>query len=196
MKVMKFGGGCLKNAENFLSVKELIRTEYNERREVVVVVSAVFGVTNLLIDGLTLSQEEIEPVISKIKSIHYTIANESIIKFHELENTLDILSLKIDELRKLFLGVTYTGELSNHIRSHIISFGERLSAILLSGVLNGDGLKSIEKESDVIGIITDDFSDNATAILPIVFPNFKHFRFKCMSYNCCTIISPISSECC
>ena len=44
MKVMKFGGGCLKNGEHFVIVSEIIKSE---KSKIVVVVSAVSGITNL-----------------------------------------------------------------------------------------------------------------------------------------------------
>jgi len=66
MKVMKFGGGCLRDADHFLKVAGIITTE---KEKTAVVISAVYGITDLLIDAIQMAvkSEKYVPDLSYLK---------------------------------------------------------------------------------------------------------------------------------
>lgn len=173
MKVMKFGGGCLKNSKHFLIVAEIIKTE---KDSVVVIVSAMSGVTNLLEDGIQMSMESeknVPEIIKTIRDKHKDIA-EALIQNDDIRHrTLEEIEVRLKKLEKLLFGITYTGEITDSVKANILSYGERLSAIMLSGVLKILGKDAIAMEADQIGIITDESLESATAMLPEVSKNLR-----------------------
>ncbi len=171
MKVMKFGGGCLKNSNNLLKVAEIIKAE---KDRVAVVVSALSGITDLLEKGITMSLQSSEIVIDIINTlgnIHNDIAEASLQEDKiKLEMRKDINN-RLNKLKKIFYGVSYTEEVTEKVRALILSYGERLASLLLSNVLNSMGRDAVALEADKIGLTTDESYEKATAILPEVKRN-------------------------
>lgn len=164
MKVMKFGGGCLKDPSFLIRTAGLIE---KESLPPVVVVSAVYGVTDLLMDALKsalVSESLVLPALDEIEKRHRKMAEEAIPSPPARGRTLGEIQLKLRKLERLLFGVAYTGELSDSVKAAVASYGERLAALLLAGVLHGRGLKSLALDSENVGILTDDFLwDSATA---------------------------------
>jgi aspartate kinase len=170
---MKFGGGCLKDEESFLKVAEIIKAE---KDNTVVVVSAMYNITNLLVDGIhraKQSEEKIPKVIEALRNSHRHIADKTI-KDDIKQRTMKDIEAKIKRLERLLYGVAYTEEITDSVRALILSYGERLSAVILSGILNSKGSEAVAMEADEIGIITDESFENATAKLPQVKKNLNH----------------------
>lgn len=171
MKVMKFGGGCLKNKEHFLKVAEIVKTERNNP---VVIVSAVSGITDLLENGIQMainSEKKVLEVIKTIRARHKDIADVSIQNEDIRQRTTKDIELRLKKLERLLYGITYTGEMTESVKAHILSHGERLSAILLSGILKSLSRDAIALETDKVGLITDESFENATAVLAEVRDN-------------------------
>jgi aspartate kinase len=173
VKVVKFGGGCLRNSESILKVIEVLRTE---KEPTVVVVSALFGVTNQLIEGMIAAKESennIPDLVEQIKARHVQIIKATISENLLKKSVIMELDSKIQRLERLLYGIAYTEEIFDTVRVLILSFGERLSALTIAGILKSHDIKSISLESDEIGILTESACDNAIAILPTVRGNLN-----------------------
>ncbi|MFW9992097.1 MAG: aspartate kinase [Candidatus Odinarchaeota archaeon] len=165
---MKFGGSCLKNAACFDRIVEIVKAE-NE--PIVLIVSAIYGVTDLLVKGLEFaldSEKNVKTTVRKIANIHEKLVLECIDTDEIAQKTRITLETKIIKLKRLLYGISYTEEINPPIKANILSYGERLSALLVAGILKSRGARSIALESDNIGILTDCSFENATAILPTV----------------------------
>lgn len=174
MKVMKIGGGCLKD-KNYLD--KIIAIFEAEDETAVPVVSAVYGITDILRGGIKnalYSEKSVPKTIESVKKKHKKLITETISDDRIEEKTLESIEIRAEKLERLLYGVAYTEEVSDTVRSSILSYGERFSAVLLAGLLTDKGLEAVAMESDKIGMVTDDFSGNATAILPEVTKNFKN----------------------
>jgi len=172
MKVMKFGGGCFKDIDHFRRVVEIIKKE----NQAVVVVSAIAGVTDLLIDGIkkALESEKAVPgIISAIRDKHTEIIRPLIQNLIFRENTLKEIELKMTRLERVLFGISYTGEITESTMARLISYGERLAAITLAGILNNSGKEALALEADKIGIISDYSFDKATANLSQTANNLR-----------------------
>ncbi|MHA2026119.1 MAG: aspartate kinase [Candidatus Thorarchaeota archaeon] len=173
MKVLKFGGGCLKNSESILRVVEILQSDKEPKA---VVVSALNGVTDQLIDGMTAARESesnVPNLVGQIKDAHVQVI-EAIISENILKNSvISELEAKLQRLERLLYGIAYTEEIFDSVRVLILSYGERLSAITVAGLLNSHGIQSIALESDKIGIQTESACDNATAVLSTVRENLE-----------------------
>ncbi|MFQ5721380.1 MAG: aspartate kinase [Candidatus Aminicenantales bacterium] len=173
MKVMKFGGGCLKNGEHLLKVAEIIKSE---KDCAVVVVSALSGITDLLENGIQKSMKsskKVTEIINTIGNLHNDVAEASIKNDEMKQRLMKDIKTKLKRLERLFYGIAYTEEITETIRALILSYGERLSALVLSGVLNSLDKDAMAMEADKIGLITDESFENATAILPEVKKNLS-----------------------
>jgi len=173
LKVMKFGGACLKDKTSLLKVAEIAKTEKEDK---ILVISAIFNVTDSLLNSLQkvkTNEHEISIIIEKIRKVHETLAKKSIKDKKILETTIKSINTKINKLERPLYGVSYTEELTDRTKALILSFGERLSVLILEGVLQSKGINAKALESDEIGLVTDSSFDNATAILPLVNKNFK-----------------------
>jgi len=173
MKVMKFGGGCLRDEKDFLNVAQIIKSE---KEKSVIVVSAVYGVTDLLIEAMgkaLISEREIDRIVEKIKDVHFEICEKGIVKNEIKVMVRKEIGSRIEKLRKNLYGICYTSEITDSVKAMILSYGERYSAFLLSGILKSEGVKAEAFESDRIGIVTDESYDNASANLQEAEKNLK-----------------------
>ncbi len=174
MKVMKFGGGCLTNGDDIEKVVGIIGPDAGR---VVVVVSALSGITNRLHDGLQRamgSETSVFPFLGEIQECHTRLLG-AVVPDAEIRRSAS--AGLMDRLRKLerFLhGVAFTQEISPSVRAQVMSFGERFSALLLAAALESRGRRAEALEADRIGIVTDESYDNATAHLSKAGANLQH----------------------
>ena len=162
MLVMKFGGGCLKDAESFALAAEAIGRSGGLRA---VVVSAVSGVTDRLIEAgrrAELEEDGIEMEIRGLSAIHVSLI-ESLVGDPVLKKeTLAGVDAALKRLRRLLYGISYTSEMTAPARSHLVSYGERLSALILAAALRQRGIPARRFDSDRIGMVTDETVEDAT----------------------------------
>ena len=159
--VMKFGGTSVGSAARMEQVVELVAGVKKQGKHPVVVLSAMSGITNLLIEG---AQKALKrdlagalSVIDKIKAKHNEAINE-LFKDAELKNTLLAeLAEKLDELVILYKGVAYLGELSKRSLDAISGFGELLSSKIVARLANQRGLAASWLDARKMVITDDDF---------------------------------------
>ena len=137
MKVMKFGGTSAGTPENMLLVKKIIESE---KEPVIVVMSALGGVT----DRLLLAAD----FALKTNSSYKSILEEIILRHEELIEKMipsgkDKIELKqktdpmFEDLRNILRGVYLIGDLSQKTSDKIVSYGERLSSLIVCKIVNG-----------------------------------------------------------
>lgn len=163
MKVLKFGGGCLKDQASLAKVIEVIK---EKEHPLVVVVSALSGVTDSLLQAIELalkSEKSSQKILEELKEKHLALADN--LPDERKRTFREKLAERIEKLHRLLLGISYTGELTPSLKAHILSFGERLSAFLLAELLTSAGREAQAMEADELGIVTDDCFENATADL-------------------------------
>jgi len=164
--VMKFGGSCLQNKESYLQITNIVNI-YMKSTRILIVVSAIQGITNKLIEFYEKSCSEennCDPLIEEIYNMHIQLVDGIINKNRsEYNETVEFLQTNIEELKQL-------GRLIRLIRPSadiydlVVSYGEKLSIFLLSKYLTSNGYKSKYVFSDKI-IITDDNFGRALPLL-------------------------------
>lgn len=165
MKIMKFGGSCLKDSDHFLRAAKIIRCE---KKPVVVVVSAILGVTDMILKALQEvfdSEVKILPFIEDLEDRHQRIVQETIEKKAIKQKVLASIEERLGKLERLLYGVAYIKDITDSVKALILSYGERFCGQILSGVIRDKGRDSLPLESDQIGLVTDDSFDRATADL-------------------------------
>ncbi len=171
MKIMKFGGGCLKNSDHFTRAAEIIASE---KDKTAVVTSAMHGATDMLVDAVhkaMTSEKNVPEFIQAFKNKHDTVAGQSLKHNHFKKALAQAIESKVEKLERLLYGISYTEEITKSVKARILSYGERLSALILSAVVKEKNMASVPMEADKIGIITDEAFENATALLSEVRKN-------------------------
>lgn len=153
MKVLKFGGTSVGSIESILSLKSIVESE---TQPVIVVVSALGGITDKLIaisqQALTGDEQYKEEFENIVKRHHHMV--ENIIKDETAEKTLlGTLNDLFDQLRSIYYGVFLIHDLSAKTQATIVSYGERLSSHIVGTLIkNGkrmnsrDFIKTINKQ--------------------------------------------------
>lgn len=153
--VVKFGGSNLKEADSIERLAKVIR---KYEHPPVVIVSAFYGITNLLTDLIvdaSTNEDAINKGLNKIfsqkqKIIYNNIQDRQ--KARVAERSVQSLLL---ELGKYLQGIHLIGEIPDFLYDKILSFGERLSSNIIYHVLNKQGIKCIESLPEEISLITD-----------------------------------------
>jgi aspartokinase/homoserine dehydrogenase 1 len=160
MRVLKFGGTSVGSIENIQKVITIVGKQAKQHR-IAVVVSAVGGVTDLLIKAGHLAAQKEERYLTLfevIKEKHLTFA-----KALTHENPLimaEITSLMID-LKALLQGIFLIHELSPKTLDKLTAFGELTSACILTAAFNSKGVEAALKDSRQL-ITTDNAHTKAT----------------------------------
>jgi len=163
MKVIKIGGGCLKGEAVVRSIVDLI---VKRGRGDVFVLSALSGITDRLINGIETALKDeslIGFVVEGILEEHLSLAR------HLMKNDADCKALEQDlaphflKIERYFFGINFTREATPRMRDIIISYGERLSVILISRVLQSRGENAFYIMPQEAGIITDGRFADASA---------------------------------
>lgn len=140
MKVYKFGGASVKNADGVRNLERILKN-YTGGEKLVVVISAIGKTTNLLeqvLDAFYYDKSQMPDLVARLRENHYTIVRE-------LE--LDDNSLIMNKLNGIFeeLDVLLSGPHSGNFDydyDRVVSFGEILSTTLISTYLNLKGIKN------------------------------------------------------
>ncbi|MDB5281190.1 MAG: thrA, partial [Bacteroidota bacterium] len=128
------------NAENINKVIAIVKDTL-KRGPAMVVVSALGGTTDLLIDAGKLAasgNEKYKELISTFEQRHLTCVKE-LVPVANQSATLSEVKTKCNELEAICEGVFMLGELSGRTLDRIVSFGELMSSIIIA-----HKLKSLE----------------------------------------------------
>jgi aspartate kinase len=131
----------------------------------VVVVSAVAGVTDGLLSFISKprGEGEIDQVIAGLRQQHVALLPAR--KGPWVGRAEEVIAERCTKLERLLYGISYTEELTPRTRDLVLSFGERLSAQVVAAHLQDRGVPSEAVESEQVGVVTDEYYGNATALL-------------------------------
>ena len=139
MKVLKFGGTSVGSVKSILSVKQIVEKEA-KRQSVIVVVSALGGITDQLLRTARMAckgdngwKASYQQMVERHHSMIDTIFQDPIDKV-ELFNQTDAL---LEQLRSISFGVNLIQDLSQRTEDVIVSYGERLSSRIVARLIQG-----------------------------------------------------------
>ena len=136
MKVLKFGGTSVGNAESIKAVLDIVKKSFDANENPLVVLSAMSGVTNLLTQMAENAANRVsfEDDVKLLEEKHFSVVKDLVaVKFQNPIFTR--LKLMLNELEEVLQGVYALKELSNQSKDLIISFGERLSNYMVSKIM-------------------------------------------------------------
>ena len=145
MKVLKFGGSSVAQAERIEKVCEILRDYYERGEKFVVVVSALGGITDSLIKMSNLAskgKKDYLSILDEFKERHQDTARALFSNEVKLEMILEKLQENHEVLSNLLYGVFLVREASARTMDYVLSFGERNSAFLISHALSEKGVNA------------------------------------------------------
>ena len=181
MKVVKIGGGCLKDGK---AARTIIRLIAARGKGDVFVVSAFYGVTNILLSGIEASlecEESIGKTVKKLKAMHHEIIHLLITDDTKKDELTGEMDLVLHKLERYYFGISFTREATPRMRDMVATFGERMSALILSGAVELMGQNAAMALPEELGIITDGKYMDATALMDQTGRNLKTFKDKEMT---------------
>ncbi len=156
MKVLKFGGTSVANAENIAKVIDILKANAAHDK-LVVVVSALGGTTDVLLEAGARAQKGDSSYIKSFEILEsrHIEAVRKLIPVKKQSSVLGGLKKILNELETTLEGVFLLKEFSDKTHDKIVSFGERLSAYIVINALQLVVKKAQYKDSRDL-IITDD----------------------------------------
>jgi aspartokinase/homoserine dehydrogenase 1 len=136
MQVLKFGGSSVKNAENINKViaivKDKIRTD-----KTIVVVSALGGITDLLLQCCKLASENDESYKEKLQEaeVRHLQTVKELIPITQQSSILSQVKTLCNEIEDICNGIFLLRELSERTKDRVVSYGEILSSQIITAKL-------------------------------------------------------------
>ena len=139
MKVIKFGGTSVGSVKSILSLKQIVENEA-KKQPVVIVVSALGGITDKLIATSKLAvagDEEWKTEFDAMVDRHHKMIDTIITDTKAREDLFIKVDALLDQLRSIYFGVFLIHDLSEKTSDAIVSYGERLSSLIVSTLVKG-----------------------------------------------------------
>ena len=158
MKVLKFGGTSVANAENIEKVIGIIREKSGDE-PLVVIVSALGGTTDALLDcgrHAATGDESYKEKLQEIEQRHITAVKELIPVQHQ-SAVLSLVKKMCNEIEDLCNGVFLLNELSPRTIDKVLSYGELFSSHIITAALLSKGIEAKWIDSQNIVKTNSDF---------------------------------------
>ena len=144
MKVLKFGGSSVSNAERIKNIIKIIQSKFTDEETGVVVFSAYQGITDKLIKAGKIAAKGDETYLELLRELqeqHLETVRE-LLSIQQQSNQLAEIKIILRQLEDILHGIFLIKELSAKSLDFVMSFGERLSAYTISEVLIDRGIKA------------------------------------------------------
>ncbi|MDR1161960.1 MAG: bifunctional aspartate kinase/homoserine dehydrogenase I, partial [Tannerellaceae bacterium] len=135
MKVLKFGGTSVGSVESILNVKKIVEAI---EEPVVVIVSALGGITDKLISTSAMAskgdvayEKELSEIIARHLDVIEGVVQDNTLRMDVQRQVMYLL----DELSNIYKGIYLINDLSPKTSDAIVSYGERISSLILSNVI-------------------------------------------------------------
>ena len=161
MRVLKFGGSSVANAENINKIVSIL-IERLEKEKLVVVVSALGGITDALINSVALASkgdELYKEELQKIENRHLEMVKE-LIPISRQSRILSMVKKHCNEIEDICNGVFLLQELTPRTRDRVMSYGELLSSQIISAKFQTEGFENKWMDARKI-IVTNSHYENA-----------------------------------
>ena len=159
MQALKFGGTSVANAENINKVVAIVK-EASKKDKTIVVVSALGGITDMLLNAASLAasgDEDYKEKLATIEQRHLDAVKE-LIPVTQQSQLLSLVKKACNEIEDICNGIFLLGELTLRTKDRIASYGEWLSSQIISAKLNTDGIPDEWKDARELIVTNSSFS--------------------------------------
>ncbi len=158
MKVLKFGGtsvGSTKNINEVISILE----NYSKNDKLICVVSAIGGITDKLLEAGKLANQKNKKYKQEYKEIvdvHTSFVKTLIPKNGDY--VIDKIMDRLKKLKQILDGIYLINELSPSTSDKLVSYGERLSSLIIAETMISRGLDAKRKNSRSLIVTNSNFT--------------------------------------
>lgn len=156
---MKFGGTSVGSADAIDRVSKIVNRELERGNRVIVVVSAMAGVTDLLYDAARKAAAGNKwgylSIAESLRERHDEVLKQLVMIEDDREKTSRQVNTLIDEIVQVCDAINILGELTPRIMDAIVSFGERLSSRVIAAVMRSNGIMAQQLDASQL-VLTDE----------------------------------------
>jgi aspartokinase/homoserine dehydrogenase 1 len=132
MKILKFGGTSVGSVQSIQTLLNILKIEVKSKEKPVVVLSAMSGVTNLL---LSMAEDaakgtDFTAALAELEKRHFDVV-KSLLTIQNQNPAFTRLKLYFNQLEDLLQGILTLRELTPKTRDLVLSFGERCSTLMI-----------------------------------------------------------------
>ncbi len=164
MIIAKFGGTSVSSKDRISAICEIVKSQQD--KDPIVVVSALSGVTDLLLSLPNLPRYKCLSELKRLKNLHLDLINRVFTIKQFQKDVTEFINEKIKELSQL--------KLENHKKTsdRISSFGEIMSSYIIAKALEQKGINSVPVVATNL-IITDENFTSAEFLIGPTKTNIK-----------------------
>ncbi len=136
MKVLKFGGTSVGSVEGVQQIRKIVE---GQSEAVIVVVSALSGITDLLYTTSRLAasgDDQYAQNIELLYSRHLEMVDQLVLA-EKKSAVKELLTREMEDLSNIFRGVYLIKDISDRIIDTIVSYGERFSSVIVANAIEG-----------------------------------------------------------
>lgn len=136
MKILKFGGTSVGSAERISTLTDIVREASAEQDGVVLVLSAMGGVTNSLIEMAQLAEarKDFTGLVREMEKKHLGVISK-LLPVKNQSPVIMRIKIYLNELEELLNGVSALMELSRRTKDTILSYGELCATTMVAAIL-------------------------------------------------------------
>ncbi|MEO6288762.1 MAG: bifunctional aspartate kinase/homoserine dehydrogenase I [Ginsengibacter sp.] len=176
MRVLKFGGSSVANANNINKVISIVQQSVEKDNSTIVILSAFGGATDNLLEAAALASvgdAAYKEKLLSIESRHLTAVRE-LIPLDKQSGVLSMVKKRCNEIEDICNGVFLLRELSMRTKDIIISYGELLSSQIFAAKLKSNGINNVWKDAREL-IMTNSEFGAANVDFPLSNKNIREF---------------------
>lgn len=135
MKVLKFGGSSVGTPPALANVKVIVESTQGKK---VVVVSALGGVTDLLLSTAALAKKDDVAYLEQYARIveRHQAAIDAMVPPSKHDQVESVVRVMLEELANIYKGVALLHDLSPRALKMIVSYGERMSSVIVASIID------------------------------------------------------------
>nr|MBA4140684.1 aspartate kinase [Segetibacter sp.] len=177
MQVLKFGGSSVANSANINKVVAIVHNAL-QKDETIVVVSALGGVTDALLQVANLAANGIESFKENLRALEYRHLEtvKDLIPFAQQSSVLSMVKKSCNDLEDICNGVFLLRELSARTKDRICSYGELLSSQIVAARFTALNAECVWKDAREI-ITTDSHYGYAGVDFAATYSKAKEYFF-------------------
>lgn len=187
MQVLKFGGTSVATANNMKVVVSIINEALRKDKEIIVVLSALGGITDALLEAVILASIgdiNYKENLHAIEQRHLNTVKE-LMPLDQQSSVLSMVKKRSNEIEDLCNGVFLLKELSMRTKDGIISYGEIISSQIFAAKLKSMEIKNTWKDARELIVTNADFG-NAIVDFANSNKNIEAF-FSALDYGVCIV---------
>ena len=134
MNVLKFGGTSVGTVESLTHVKNIVE---GRQEPVIVVVSALGGVTDMLIHAADIARsgsDAWQEIFDRITERHRIVV-EALVPENVRPAIKGMVKAELEKLHRLYTGISLLEDLSERTLCKVVSFGERASSLIVANII-------------------------------------------------------------